>query len=281
DQGALSFHVLLDRGLSRQQQLLLGLGDRILGCLNFFVLRAGDDLLHACLIGLELLARGVNLRLGGLALRVERAVLSSSQPRLGDIQVVLRGGQLAEGLIVLSLELGTLRLYAAVGQRVEPSSGRFDQGLGAGDLRLDGSLAGGRPAALQQAELALSRFYRRITRLHRGTGRRLGLTAGGAVGRLRREAQGRRAQAGRFLLERRLVRFRRGLLGLRRLNSGLGLCDRGLRRIVGLVQRCLSGPQRRLRLIERGLRRLDVGRARPGLIVESSIGGGNRGSRGI
>ena len=54
DQGALRFDVLAGRGLRGQQELLLGLGDGIQGCLDFFVLRSSHDLVQARPVGFEL-----------------------------------------------------------------------------------------------------------------------------------------------------------------------------------------------------------------------------------
>ena len=64
--------------------MLLRLGDRVLSGLDFLVLRPGRDLVEAGLIGLEFFTRGSDLRLGGLALRVECSVLGCGESGLGD-----------------------------------------------------------------------------------------------------------------------------------------------------------------------------------------------------
>ena len=89
DQRLLRGDVLLRHGLLRQRQLLRGLVDGVLGGLDVLVLRASDELIEVRLVGDQLLARGVDLRLRRLALRVERAVLRGVQARLGDDELVL------------------------------------------------------------------------------------------------------------------------------------------------------------------------------------------------
>ena len=59
------------------------------------------------------------------------------ETRLLNHELVLRRRQLALRLVVLRLELRSLRLHAAVGQRVETRLGGLDQRLRTGDLGLD------------------------------------------------------------------------------------------------------------------------------------------------
>ncbi len=84
DRGLLRGNVLLRRRLLGECQLLGRLVNGILGGLNILWLRPGIKLIEVRLIRDELLARGFDLRLGGLDLSIEAAVLGCRQTRLGE-----------------------------------------------------------------------------------------------------------------------------------------------------------------------------------------------------
>ena len=182
DQRPLGLDVLRRCWLGGDQQLLLRLGDRVLGGLDFFVLRTGDELVEMRLVGLEFFARRIDLRLCRFALGVEAAVLGGTESSPGDGQVVLGRRELTLRLIVLRLQLGALGLHAAVGQRVQPGAGGLDQRLSAGDLRLHRGLAGRRAAPPQQVELTLGGLDGGVAGLNRRVRGGLGHATRGAIG---------------------------------------------------------------------------------------------------
>jgi hypothetical protein len=231
--------VLLRRGLLCERHLLGSLIDGVLRSLDVLGLRPRVELIQMRLIGDQLLARCVDLRLRGLALRLERAILCRREARLGDHELALRSRQLALGVVVLRLELCALRLDTAVGEGIEPGPGGFDQCLGAGELSLQRGLLSRGAATLQQVELALGGLDGGVASVYGGTGSVLGRVARAAVGLLIRlsgdRAHQRSADAGSLVLQRGLVGFGGRLLRLCLRQPGLGLGGRGLRRVVRLV----------------------------------------------
>jgi hypothetical protein len=159
DQRPLRLDVLLRGRPGGDRQLLLRLVDRVLGGLDFLIPRAGDDLGEPRLVGVELLARGIHLGLGRLALRVLAATRECPEAGLGGLQVLLDTGDLRLGLVLLRLDLRPLGVDLATLHRVEAGLSHLDLLVGRREHRLGLALAGWQPTSLEEVELRLGRRW--------------------------------------------------------------------------------------------------------------------------